>query len=560
MNLKNLATFGWPKLLALIAPLVCHSSCSGGHRTGFIGEPQIPNFKGSAVPDSNGFALDCDGNIAKDLAIIGLPSSIYYEVWNDAYPQPSFSPCEDLRLKIFVTSHPYPDYEKSGLVRLTVIRTDNVLEKKGAEVGNGALCPSLDRLWMNQKGWSSPVNIRICPSDHIGARSDVSSLDMSHPREDPLCQEFVIPPINDLGDSYQEDVFLPGLSPAPKRTSDVPKKIFRVTHDSENDSALVLDKVGVIIRILNPDYEIREIFATEISDTAEEFGGAAGRNLVDALQPIAYKVDVLRLLILEAEGGVYLDSKVFPQRPLDTILPENGGFLPWDRGHMAIWNGIMALPKGDPLTKIALKMIQNNIETGFYGNSSAITGPILVGMALAEAVHEWESKNLSSRKHKMEVPGAVESNTLVNSLKPLAHQRPFPYSTYAALDPSAIFIITKENGNQSQYGKGLNNSVPIFNIHNVEYRRRMTSNNPCHYSNLWHSRAVYYEAECDPQSGLPWKTKLDTWRRDSKSYAIFCMRRSLSRLCCARSSKSSIVPSDSKINCERIDREPGNQL
>jgi mannosyltransferase OCH1-like enzyme len=492
-----------PKLLSLIPILLSVSSCDAVPRIGSVVKPEIPNLKGSAVPDSYGFALDCSGNIAEDLAEVGPPSSIYYEVWNEEYP-PSFdSPCDDLRLKIFVALHPHPDYATSNLARLTVIRTDNVLQKKGADVGKGALCPPLDREWMNQNGWSTPLNIRICPSDNIGEISDTSSFEFKHPREDPLCQSFVIPPINDLGDSYQEDLLLPGLIPVPKLTSDVPRIIFRVTHDAWDDRALILDKVGVIIRILNPDYDMREIVATEISDTAEEFGGKRGRNLVDALQPIAFKVDVLRLLFLEAVGGVYLDSKVFPQRPLDTILPEKGGFLPWDRGHKGIWNGIMALPKGDPLPRIALEMIERNIKTHFYGSGSlTITGPILVGEALDEALQQWISKNVNSRKRKMNKRGAGEYISRKISLTPKSHQKTSPYSTYSALDPLGIFIITDDSENSSQYGNRLIPPVPIFNVHNIEYRRRMTSDNFCHYSNIWALKAVYYEKTCDPKLGL----------------------------------------------------------
>jgi hypothetical protein len=377
----------WPLLLALIPVLLSVSSCGFVSRIRSFSMPEIPYLNGSVVPDSNGFALDCTLKIANDLAKIGTPSSIYYEAWNDQYPPLPVSPCDDLRLKLFVAAHPHPDYAESNLVRLTVIRTDNILEKHGAEVGKGAVCPSLDREWKDHKGWSTSVHIRICPSTHFGAELKSSHDAKNHPRDDPRCRDFLIPPINNLGDSYQEDVVLPGLSTAPKRNSDVPKIIFRVTHNAWDDRALVLDKVGVMISILNPDYEMREIVATEIADTAEEFGGIRGRNLVDALQPIAYKVDILRLLILQAVGGVFLDSKVFPQRPLDTILPENGGFFSWDMAHNGIWSGIMVLPKDDPLPNIALDLIERKLKSRFYGDSSlAITEPILVSEALDEAM------------------------------------------------------------------------------------------------------------------------------------------------------------------------------
>jgi hypothetical protein len=524
MNLKNSTTFGWPKILALIAPLVSHSSCSVGHQTGTIAKAQIPNLKGSAVPDSNGVALDCNGNIAKDLAEIGKPSSIYYEAWTDSIPPLSIRPCNDLRAKVFIAAHPHPDYATSNLARLTVIRTDSVLEKKGAKVGKGTRCRSLDRIWMNHRGWSTPVNIRICPSPHIGAISKTNSVAANDPRKHHNCRTFVIPPINDLGDSYQQDAILPGLLPAPNRSSDVPKIIFRVTHDSWNDRALVLDKVGVIIRILNPDYEMREIVATEISETAEMFGGTRGREMVDAFQPIAYKVDVLRLLFLKAIGGVYLDSKVFPQRPLDTILPENGGFLPWDIHKTGIWNGIMALPKGDPVSKIALDMIEKNIENRFYGKSSlAITGPILVEKALNEAVRQWKSNYDNLRMGRNINAGNSPSNAPGISGNLSKHDGLYPYSTYGILDEFGIFIYTDDTKNHSQYGIALNPSVPIFNIHNVEYRRRMTSDNHCHYSKLWNAHAVYYEAYCDPHSGLPSTFFSTLWRWELQIFAIVCI-------------------------------------
>jgi hypothetical protein len=177
-----------------------------------------------------------------------------------------------LRLKFFVAAHPHPDYAESSVVQLTVIRTNNILEKHGAEVGKGAVCPSLDREWIDHKGWSSSVHIRICPSTHFVAELKCSHDAKNHPRDEPRCRDFFIPPINDLGDSCHEDLVLPGLSTAAKRNSDVPKIIFRMNYDAWDDRALVLDEVGVKISIPNPDYEMREIVLRETADAPEEFG------------------------------------------------------------------------------------------------------------------------------------------------------------------------------------------------------------------------------------------------------------------------------------------------
>jgi hypothetical protein len=87
MMRKRLAHRERPLLLAVIPKLLSGSSCGEVYIFRSFNKPDIPYFIDSVEPDSNDFALDCTTEIVNDLAKIGPPPNIYYEVWNDLYPR-----------------------------------------------------------------------------------------------------------------------------------------------------------------------------------------------------------------------------------------------------------------------------------------------------------------------------------------------------------------------------------------------------------------------------------------------------------------------------------------
>jgi hypothetical protein len=253
------------------------------------------------------------------------------------------------------------------------------------------------------------------------------------------------------------------------RETQIPRRIIRVTHDTPDKRAPVLDKIGTLLRVQNPSYEQVEYSLTDLQEAARAMPEVGDRVLrsMNAIQPVAYKVDVFRVGELNVRGGVYLDSKVVPTRPLDALLPAHGGFFPRDCDRAAIWNGIMAFPPKDPVMVNALTLIEENVAQKHYGLSALEpTGPLLVGRAHKKAVADGYSA----------------------------------YYDFMGLSDLGVFV---EDWNHDD--------APMFVIHNSEYRRHFTLANMCHYTDLYKSRAVYYEAVCDPVYGLPWNTRLGVW-------------------------------------------------
>ena len=86
----------------------------------------------------------------------------------------------------------------------------------------------------------------------------------------------------------------------------------------------------------------------------------------------AHRADVLRYLLLYRYGGVYLDIKTIPMKPLDALFPDRSttlytalGETEIMHGHQAIWQGVLAAPRGHSV----LRALVNNAQTHFAGNN-----------------------------------------------------------------------------------------------------------------------------------------------------------------------------------------------
>ncbi len=403
--------------------------------------------------------------LADELRTVGTPAVIEYSVMEETGKIPT-RPCDDLRQKIWVAVHLHADYGTSNRARLTVVRLDNAaVKREGPPKGQKCLC---DKLWHDIAGWSEPLTIRVC-----GLRTAVPT-----PRTGWTCTTIKIPKTDDRGDVYTSDIVVRGLTPASEMAIDIPRRVIRVTHDSATKKALVLDKIGVLISVLNPNYVQYEVYADEMLEAAR--GLPDGERVVEAInavQPIAYKVDIFRVAELLANGGVYCDSKILPTRPFDSFLPVSGGFFPYDIGYHGIWNGFMAFPPNDRLMQRALDLIYANVQMRYYGSTTlAPTGPQLVLRAYQD-VRELESHDV--------------------------------YLHDAILDRDGVLIVEDRDAVSAKSEKYDPHTLMV--VHNAEYRRNFTDSNLCHYTKLWDARAVYYEAPCDPVLGLPWNTRLGAW-------------------------------------------------
>lgn len=119
------------------------------------------------------------------------------------------------------------------------------------------------------------------------------------------------------------------------------------------------------------------------------------------LRPGAYRADLWRLMVLWAEGGVYLDANIKLESKLEewidysndelvlvkddpkgfgvetyqNLLVENGGVEP-----TAYWNAMMAAAPRNGYLENAIKDIVSNIHGHHYGtNPLSITGPLALG-------------------------------------------------------------------------------------------------------------------------------------------------------------------------------------
>jgi len=126
---------------------------------------------------------------------------------------------------------------------------------------------------------------------------------------------------------------------------------------------------------------------------------ADAEHAFKSLRPMAFRVDLWRLMVLWDTGGIYMDAKVKLLKPLQSIFDMNGnlqvcgdGFAspaPW--GGKLYWNGLMAAGVGSTAVAAAIERVVSNVMTRYYGDSLSefgllfITGP----GALAQAL--WQS-------------------------------------------------------------------------------------------------------------------------------------------------------------------------
>lgn len=246
--------------------------------------------------------------------------------------------------------------EDGNRIKMTIYRIDNMITDRDK---NQTYCMApVDCMWRQVVGWPDPLYLYF--KDHN--------------------MEVLVPA---LPDSEVTEIVInnPGFSTAvPPTFREIPRKIFQFWHtDSYYDSPVCLQKAMMSFRYLNPGYE-HYFFGLE---KARQYifvrEGARALNAFDRLRPMAYKVDLWRLIAVYHEGGVYSDSKLNILKPLDMFLPSTGALVVDDRPPHGILNAFFAAPKNDPLLRTAIDMILNNVERRLYRSSPlAITGPVLV--------------------------------------------------------------------------------------------------------------------------------------------------------------------------------------
>ena len=175
----------------------------------------------------------------------------------------------------------------------------------------------------------------------------------------------------------------------------IPKNIFfsiankDILNDSNNKNTQIINK----FQENYSDFEIFILDDNESYKVIEEYGDNILEICYEEILPGAYKCDILRLVLLEKYGGIYIDLGLYPDPEyLLPIIDNNDLVLCQDRAQHGegykIYNAIMASVKNHIFIKNVIMNIKMHISNFSYGrNSLDITGPAVVGQVFSEMYH-----------------------------------------------------------------------------------------------------------------------------------------------------------------------------
>lgn len=166
-----------------------------------------------------------------------------------------------------------------------------------------------------------------------------------------------------------------------KKTSKIPKIIWQTNFTNRVSLPVYLNYL--FNRLMSLSYEYRYV-STEarlayIESTMPKEITSAYKMLVNG----ASQADLWRLLVLNNEGGVYMDIDAHLVWPLSKILkPEDNEIFLLNKQHYT--NYFIASKKGNPLLEEAIRIIVDNINNKkVEGGVYSLTGPTALNVALA---------------------------------------------------------------------------------------------------------------------------------------------------------------------------------
>lgn len=309
-------------------------------------------------------------------------------------------------------------------LRLTVVRLDNQMDKFNQKLD--FKYRYADPVWRDVSGWPDELVLTI--SSH-GSRQ-------------------ITVPANPHNEILQMDFDGDGMRHVVNVDRDIPKRIFQVTTNRKGQYKPLLHKCATLSRIMNPNWDYRGISVDQIKPAAQLLKETKALMALNTLRPVAYQIDLFRLLILYHFGGVYTDTRLTPIVSFEEILPKTGGLIVVDADPSAYYNAFLALPKHSSLAKVGLIQIITNVQNRYYGPGPLYpTGP----HALAKAFNQMLTED-----QKREYVASIE----------LCHD-------------DGIWIqdrITKEH---------------LVLSHNGEYRRRFTASGHLGYAGMYERGMVY---------------------------------------------------------------------
>ena len=218
---------------------------------------------------------------------------------------------------------------------------------------------------------------------------------------------------------------------------DIPKNIFQTWNTLEMPPKMQQSvnklKSGhpEFIHYLYDDKMCREFIQTHFD-----------KNVVkafDTLRPGAYKADLWRYCVLYIKGGIYLDIKYecVDGFSLNELLDREYFVLDrpgwWKKGQIGIYNGVMVCTAQNPILRMAIDKIVENVKNKDYGmNILYPTGPGLLG----EMYGNDTSKFVLFYKHPEEIIHSTKGCILKGYDGYRKEQKQFhPLETYHELWP-----------------------------------------------------------------------------------------------------------------------------
>lgn len=330
----------------------------------------------------------------------------------------------DYRGKLWCAIQILSENQGRQRLRLTVVRLDNQMDKFYEHMD--FIYRGTDRVWRDLMGW--PEELVLTITSH-GSRQ-------------------IIVPANPHNEILQVDFDGDGMHHVVNVDRDIPKRIFQVTTNRKGQYKPLLHKCATLSRIMNPNWDYRGISVDQIKPATQLLREKSALMALNTLRPIAYQIDLFRLLILYHFGGVYTDTRLTPIVSFEEILPKTGGLIVVDADPSAYYNAFLALPKHSTLAKVGLYQIITNVQHRYYGSGPLHpTGP----HALAKAYNQ-----LLTEDQKREYVAPIE----------LCHD-------------DAIWI-------QDRHTK-----EHLILSHNGEYRRRFSSSGHLGYAGMYERRMIY---------------------------------------------------------------------
>lgn len=175
----------------------------------------------------------------------------------------------------------------------------------------------------------------------------------------------------------------------------IPKNIF-MSLASKEILKDMNNKYTQIINKIKENYSDFKIFIYDDNESykeIEEYNDNILKICYEEILPGAFKCDILRLVLLEKYGGIYIDLGLYPDPEyLLPIINNNDLVLCEDRSihgkGYKIYNAIMGSVKNHIFIKNVISVIKIKISNFNYGRYSLdITGPAVVGQVFSYMYH-----------------------------------------------------------------------------------------------------------------------------------------------------------------------------